>query len=72
MHKLRILIGLACVFAATGLSTRAAEPVTASSAVERMSEPGSEARQLARRAGVWRVVATLWPAPDADPVVTPI
>lgn len=46
-------------------------PATAApSAVERMSEPGPEARSLAARAGVWEVVFTLWPAPGAEPVVT--
>lgn len=39
-------------------------------AVERMSEPGAEAKELAGRAGVWDVVFTMWPAPGAEPVVT--
>jgi Protein of unknown function (DUF1579) len=40
------------------------------SAVDRMQEAGPEAQSLARRAGSWSVVITLWLAPDAAPVVT--
>jgi hypothetical protein len=39
-------------------------------AVERMSEPGPEAKDLAGRVGLWDVVFTVWPAPGAEPVVT--
>jgi hypothetical protein len=39
-------------------------------AAERMSEPGPEARELARRVGTWDVVSTLRLTPDAKPVVT--
>jgi hypothetical protein len=39
-------------------------------AAERLLEPGPEERQLAERAGTWNVVATMWPAPDAEPIVT--
>ncbi|HJR75136.1 MAG TPA: DUF1579 family protein [Luteimonas sp.] len=40
------------------------------SAAQRMSQPGPEQKQLARQLGTWDVVATLWPAPGADPLVT--
>jgi hypothetical protein len=48
----------------------AASPSGAVSAAARMAEPGPEARELARQTGLWDVVATIWPAPDAPPVVT--
>jgi hypothetical protein len=40
------------------------------SAVERMSEPGPEVKELTGRVGSWDVVFTVWPAPGAAPVVT--
>jgi hypothetical protein len=39
-------------------------------AAERLLVPGPEERQLAGRAGTWNVTATMWPAPDAEPMVT--
>jgi hypothetical protein len=49
---------------------RAAEDAAARSAIARMQQPGPEAEALARRAGVWNVVVTLRPAPEAAPIVT--
>jgi Protein of unknown function (DUF1579) len=39
-------------------------------AAERLLVPGPEERQLAKRAGSWNVVATMWPSPGAEPMVT--
>ncbi len=39
-------------------------------AAERLLVPGPEEKQLAERAGTWNVVATMWPTPDAEPIVT--
>ena len=47
-------------------STAAADPTAA----KRLNEPGPEAQQLASEAGTWEVTATMWPAPDAKPIVT--
>ena len=38
-------------------------------AAERLMVPGPEEQQLAERAGAWNVVATMWPTPDAEPIV---
>jgi hypothetical protein len=46
-----------------------AESGTSASAVEKMSTPGPEADQLARRVGKWDVVNTIWPTPGAQPIV---
>jgi hypothetical protein len=39
-------------------------------AAERLLAPGPEEQQLTERAGTWNVVATMWPTPDAEPIVT--
>ena len=39
-------------------------------AAERLLVPGPEEKQLAEQAGTWTVIATMWPAPDAEPIVT--
>jgi Protein of unknown function (DUF1579) len=39
-------------------------------AAERLLVPGPEEQQLAGRAGTWTVIATMWPAPGAEPIVT--
>lgn len=39
-------------------------------AAERLLVPGPEEKQLAERVGTWNVVATMWPAPGAEPMVT--
>lgn len=63
-------LALAAALAAPTLLAQAAESPASLSAIERMQKPGPEAEELARRAGVWNVVITLRPAPDAAPVVT--
>ena len=40
------------------------------SAAERMSQPGPEENALHQEGGSWDVVASLWPAPGAQPIVT--
>lgn len=40
------------------------------SAASRMAEPGPEQRHLRQLVGSWDVTFTMWPAPDARPVVT--
>jgi len=37
---------------------------------EPLNEPGPEARFLSRRAGIWDVTETVWPAPHAAPVIS--
>jgi hypothetical protein len=39
-------------------------------AVRQMSQPGAHEAALTAQAGAWDVVATLWPAPHAAPMVT--
>lgn len=55
-----MLMAIAPAFAENGASA---------SAVERMSTPGHEADELARRVGKWTVVNTIWPTPGAEPIV---
>src|ERR1700687_3746392 len=52
--------------AAKAPATQGAHP----SAIQRMQEPGPEAQELARRAGVWDVVTTFRLTPDAGPTVS--
>jgi hypothetical protein len=40
------------------------------SAAERMSVAGPEQQSLEKQAGSWDVVATIWPAPGAQPIVS--
>jgi hypothetical protein len=42
----------------------------APSAAERMSRAGPEEKTLSQQSGAWDVVASLWPAPGAQPIVT--
>jgi hypothetical protein len=42
----------------------------APTAAARLSKPGREEEALRARTGTWDVVATMWPTPDAAPVVT--
>lgn len=41
-----------------------------SNAVQQMSQPGAHEAALTAQAGTWDVVATLWLAPHASPMVT--
>ena len=61
-------LGMAAFPAAT--QTAVPQPAAPQTAIERMQEPGPEAQRLARRAGVWNVVITLRPTPDATPIVS--
>jgi hypothetical protein len=53
------------ISAAMPLPARAAEP----SAAERMAQAGPEQAMLEKQTGTWDVVASLWPAPGAQPIV---
>jgi hypothetical protein len=44
--------------------------MTQISAAEQLLAPGPEEKQLMSDVGTWHVVATAWPTPDADPIVT--
>jgi len=39
-------------------------------AAERLLVPGPEEQHLAGRTGTWTVIATMWPAPGAEPIVS--
>jgi hypothetical protein len=54
------------IVSAAAPSASTAEP----SAAQRMSEPGPEENRLRGWAGQWDVVASLWPAPGAQPIVS--
>ncbi|MGH7541907.1 MAG: hypothetical protein ACRELC_12990 [Gemmatimonadota bacterium] len=70
--KRALLIALSSFILGPAVHAQAqAEPdSSARSAIERMSDPGPEACELAARAGTWDVVFTIWPAPGAEPLVT--
>lgn len=57
---------IATISVATPLSAWAAEP----SAAERMAQAGPEQQSLEKQTGTWDVVASIWPAPDAKPIVS--
>lgn len=61
---------IAILLAAAMLPSIATAQSAAPSAAERMNTPGPEARSLAARDGRWSVVATFWPGPGAQPIVT--
>lgn len=63
-------VALATILGATSLPARSVQAQGARSAIERMQAPGPEAESLTRRGGTWNVTMTLWPAPDAAPIVT--
>lgn len=69
LHRPYLALAVAAL-TPTILPAQATESAPQRSAIERMQEPGAEARELARRAGSWSVVMTLRPTPDAAPVVT--
>lgn len=70
----RPLVGLvliAATLAGAGLPVRAiAQAGESRSAIERMLEPGPEARELAQLAGRWDVSMTLRTSPEAAPMVS--
>ncbi len=70
MHKtITTLFALVSAFsAATSISVQrslAKEPTAA----QRMAEAGPEEQTLSKQVGTWDVVASLWPAPGAQPIV---
>jgi hypothetical protein len=64
------LLSFVALCAAAAPTWAAADTAAAPSADARMQAPGSEADALARRTGVWDVVATFRLTPDAAPVVS--
>ncbi len=65
-----ILIALLCSLAASARAADPSSPAGAPSAAEQMSRPGPEETALSLQVGTWEVVASLWPAPDAQPIVS--
>lgn len=45
-------------------------PEPGASAARRLNEPGPENSEMAKRAGTWDVVETIWSAPGAEPTAT--
>jgi hypothetical protein len=66
--SLKKLLAIGAALSVAAFSV-AAQPAAAQTAIERMQQPGPEAQRLARRAGVWNLVITLRPSPDAPPIV---
>ena len=63
-------LALAAAFSAlafAGVQRSSAEGPTAA---QRMSEAGPEQAMLEKQTGTWDVVASLWPAPGAQPIVS--
>lgn len=69
MHRL-IAMAAAAVLSMTSSVEGQERTAPAPSGAERMSEAGPEQKDLMRQVGSWDVVATLWPAPGAQPKVT--
>jgi hypothetical protein len=68
-HVAALIAVLSCL----GFAARAENPpgqAAAPSAAERMSEAGPEEKALIQQSGSWDVVASFWPAPGAQPIVT--
>jgi len=69
--RARWLVVAACLVApAAGYPTAAEAQSKPPTAAERLSQPGRQEQELRARTGTWDVVATLWPSPDAVPIVT--
>lgn len=71
MPRLRVAF-LVVMSALSTTSFAGSNPSSANepTAAQRMSEPGPLEEMLARQTGTWDVVASLWPAPGAEPIVT--
>jgi hypothetical protein len=67
---MKVTVLLAAALSASRLLEQTGESGGPRSAIERMQKPGPEAEDLARRAGVWDVVVSLRPTPEAAPIVT--
>jgi hypothetical protein len=65
--SLLLIVGCMPAHAASVLTPA---PASNASAAARMSEAGPEQSELATQVGRWDVVASLWPAPGAEPIVT--
>lgn len=67
---MRILMAVACAALLSVISDAAlAQGAPSPTAAQRMLKPGPEQNELMRQVGVWDVVASLWPAPGAEPIV---
>ena len=66
MQRLTAIAVLGLVATAPGVQAQQAIP----SAAQRMSVAGPEQNEIARQVGRWEVVASLWPSPGAQPMVT--
>lgn len=69
MERSLFIPALALIAVSASVCAQAPAP-RAPSAAERMLQPGPQQLSLRKRVGKWQVVATLWPAPGATPVVT--
>jgi hypothetical protein len=72
VKKAALVLTLLAATTAISVHSQAPTPkgTEAPSAAQRMSQPGPEEEGLAKRVGTWDVVATMWPAPGAQPLVT--
>ena len=62
-------LNLRAAFVAMALAMSSAPACAQQSAVAKMQGPGPEAKRLAQRVGIWDLILTMRPAPDADPIV---
>jgi hypothetical protein len=68
-EHVRAILAVVSILAPLGV-TNFASAELAPSAAERMSQAGPEQDEIARQVGLWDVVATMWPTPGADPIVS--
>jgi hypothetical protein len=66
MQKLAAIAFIVLLPTAPGGRAQQAVP----SAAERMSAAGPEQDEIVRQVGRWEVVASLWPSPEAEPIIT--
>lgn len=59
-------VSIAMLAASGPVPARAADPTAA----QRMSEAGPERQSLEKQTGTWDVVASIWPAPGAQPIIS--
>ena len=62
-------LALAAAFSALAFAGVQRSSAEGSTAAQRMSEAGPEQAMLEKQTGTWDVVASLWPAPGAPPIV---
>ena len=70
MHRVVANFVLIAFLGFPGIARAGATADTTQSAAERISAPAKEEAWLEGQTGEWDVVATIWPAPGAQPVVT--